>query len=562
MKSMKVVAFLAFLLNTILFATYYAIAKEALERIDPIMFTFFEIATLAPAGLCIILLTWKAIRWSIIKQGFLLGSCLSLALFTIAIALKYTTATGTAFFPALNGFLAALIAWVFLRQPVTKATWCAGLLSTIGVTLLIMNSPMGGIRGVLIAFLGGLFFTGYVFLSDHHPQDAHPSLQTKMMPPAKDHRQTINVELTLFGIELLTMAVWACLIALLFGDWEAIHMSLPKDGLVIFYVAGACTFLPTLLTVFMQKHTSPVTVSFIYILEPVFSAIIAMLYLHEMLPLNGYLGGILVVAGAIIHTSGTLWQKRASSTKAETAIAGIMPSISLARSAHSTHPAFSAPPSAETTKLLGLRLTSSTSMAASPATFAAHTAAYVHPGSPVFTTTEPLPAHLRRTHIARIPSTPSTPGAAATHHGRSSYAMGAIEWIDEDICERPTRPVLDARPARATRDLSIWLTTNLANQPIETLPTTQKSRVRTTEDLRELSLPMRPPTRHPTHTPIPPTDAREQMPQYAKFAGKGPVWLEEDGNATNIASMFSQSTIAHNYQEQPVERVELAEFLD
>lgn len=284
--NIKFVACLAFLLNTILFATYYAVAKEALGRIDPLMFTFFEMTALAPIALCILIFTRQDITRALVKRGVLLGSCLCLALFTIAIALKYTTATGTAFFPALNGFLAALIARIVLRRPIAKATWFAGLLSVIGTALLILNSTTGGARGSFIAFLGGLFFTWYVFLAGGEQHDEVTHL----------------AHWPLFGIELLTMAAWASLVALLFGNWQDVHPSLPKDILVILYISGACTFLPTLITAAMQKYISPVTVSFIYILEPILGAIIANLYLHETLPLHGYIGGSLIVAGALIHT--------------------------------------------------------------------------------------------------------------------------------------------------------------------------------------------------------------------------------------------------------------------
>ena len=98
----KLIAGCAFLLNTIFFATYYSVAKEALSRIDPIVFTFFEMVSLAPLALVIILWTWRDITRAVIKRGILLGSVLCLALFTIAIALKYTTATSTAFFPAMK----------------------------------------------------------------------------------------------------------------------------------------------------------------------------------------------------------------------------------------------------------------------------------------------------------------------------------------------------------------------------------------------------------------------------------------------------------------------------
>jgi drug/metabolite transporter (DMT)-like permease len=247
--------------------------------------------TLLPAGLCILLFSWKRITRAVVQRGVLVGSSLCLALFTISIALKYTSAMSTAFFPSLNGFLAAIIAWLVLRQPVTKATWIAGVLSVVGTAMLVFDTTMDGVRGVLIAFLGGVFFTIYVFLSDstHTGGEGHEEL------PA----------LPLFGIELLTMAAWANLVVLLFGDWHDVHLVLPQDAMTVLYVAGACTFLPTLLTVVMQKHISPVTVSFIYILEPVFGAIIANVYLHETLPLYGYAGGTLVVLGAIVHTWGT-----------------------------------------------------------------------------------------------------------------------------------------------------------------------------------------------------------------------------------------------------------------
>ena len=233
---------------------------------------------------------------AVVKRGMMLGSSLCLALFTISIALKYTSATCTAFFPSLNGFLAAIIAWFVLRQPVTKATWVAGVLSLVGTAMLIFNSSMGGLRGVLIAFLGGVFFTIYVFLSDS-TESAHSMHEA-------DKPEDEIAPLPLFGIELLTMAVWANLVVLLFGDWHTLHLALPQDAWTVLYVATACTFVPTLLAAFMQKHISPVTVSFIYILEPVFGAIIAYLYLHETLPLYGYVGGVLVVFGAVIHTWG------------------------------------------------------------------------------------------------------------------------------------------------------------------------------------------------------------------------------------------------------------------
>ena len=144
------------------------------------------------------------------ESGFALGSCLCLGLFTLAI-FKYNSATGTAFFPSLNGLLAAIFTWLVLRQKIGKGHLVAGIISVSGAVMLMMKASMGGARGALIAFIGGLFCTLYVFLADHEQKDS-----SSYWP--------------LCGVELLyNGALGAHLIpALLFGDWQVTHFSWPK----------------------------------------------------------------------------------------------------------------------------------------------------------------------------------------------------------------------------------------------------------------------------------------------------------------------------------------------
>ena len=59
---LKVVACLLFFLNTTLFATYYAVSKEAMGRIDPIVFSFFEMLLLVPVAVCMLIWTWQDVK--------------------------------------------------------------------------------------------------------------------------------------------------------------------------------------------------------------------------------------------------------------------------------------------------------------------------------------------------------------------------------------------------------------------------------------------------------------------------------------------------------------------
>jgi drug/metabolite transporter (DMT)-like permease len=294
---MTVVAAVAFLFNTFLFATYYAVSKEAMGRIDPVVFNFFVMAALAPVGIIFIAFSWHELTREVIKSGALMGSCLCLGLLTLAVALKYNSATSTAFFPSLNGFLAAVCAWLFARQPINKSTWFAGLVSLVGALLLIFNAEIGGPRPALIAFIGGALCTFYVFVADHEQRGK-------------------NAPWALFGVQLVTMAIWASMIALLFGDWDAVRPAMPKDLWAVLYISLGTTCLPTVITVWLQRYISPLTVSFIYILEPVLGALFSFVYLHESLPLDGYIGGGLIVLGAVIQT----WSMAGQATTTDQAL--------------------------------------------------------------------------------------------------------------------------------------------------------------------------------------------------------------------------------------------------
>src|SRR5215467_13322442 len=178
---MKTIAYGSFFLNVILFATYYAASKDALGRIDPVMFSGFELLVLLPVALGVVLVTWKQLNKEAITRGLLLGSCLGAVFFSLALALKYTTATETAFFPCLNGIFAALFSWAVLRQRVSTWTWFAATLALVGMGLMI-GSPLhiGEWRGDVGAFLGAMIYTGYIFLVDSTLVQPAPGEQKKV----------------------------------------------------------------------------------------------------------------------------------------------------------------------------------------------------------------------------------------------------------------------------------------------------------------------------------------------------------------------------------------------
>jgi drug/metabolite transporter (DMT)-like permease len=288
-------ACVAFGLNAILFGTYYAVAKDVLRRVDPLVFTAAEQLALAPAAAALLWRARRHLSGEVVGWGVLLGTCLGTALVVLASGLAETSASATAFFPALSGVLAAVPAAVWRRRLPPRPTLAAIALSGGGALLLIAAAPAGGGRGTLLAALGTVVFTGYVLLGGQVPNSAPRP--------------------TLAGLELATLAVVVPLAALLWGSWAACRPVLPHDGLIVLYVAGACTLVPILLTVCFQGEVAAVTVAFIYTLEPVVGALLAHVYGGEALSSWGYAGGGLMVAGTLLHARGTRRRSEAAGSR-------------------------------------------------------------------------------------------------------------------------------------------------------------------------------------------------------------------------------------------------------
>jgi drug/metabolite transporter (DMT)-like permease len=285
---MKLLARCAFLLVTVLWGSFYAAAKGALAHSDPIIFTFFEALTLVPLALVLLFMHRKRLTLALLKRGVLLGSCLCIATLTITVSENFTSATTTAFFPSTGGIFAAVIMATVFRRSLGKAVWIAGGLSGVGILLMFRGSLNGTeLRGEVIALLGALLFTVYLFLVE---QDAHHQDQPFW---------------ALLGVEHLSFALWMTLFALLFGDWHHFHPVLAHDLPVVLYVALACTFLPVVLTHFAHRFLDPLETGFISILEPLWGILIAHLALGEVVPLSMYIGDGFILMGAVVQQAAS-----------------------------------------------------------------------------------------------------------------------------------------------------------------------------------------------------------------------------------------------------------------
>jgi len=295
---MKYAAVILFFLNPILWASFYAVSKGAVGVVDPLLFSTMELSIAAVPALAILIWRRRLIAPAAVLKGVRLGLLLYLAVIGSTVALYFTTATNTAFFPALNGAFAAVITAVVLRKTMHRAVWMAVLLSVMGAGLLIMESRRGGGNsfGDLIALGAAAVYTVYIFLVDREAGEGTLAESDLWIP---------------FACELFTMAL--CGLSVEGVQVFGLHQTHQLDQLVLpyawwnaLYIGVLTTFVPTAIGLFFQRYISPVTVAFLYVLEPVWGALAAHLLRGEVLAPLGYVAGALIVAGSLVNTFGAM----------------------------------------------------------------------------------------------------------------------------------------------------------------------------------------------------------------------------------------------------------------
>ena len=93
------------------------------------------------------------------KFDLTMGVFLSLAFATYVFSMLYTSVASTLFILSVTPFLAAIIAWLWLREKPRKIVWFTMIAATFGVALMVNDGiTQGKTYGNFLALLSALFF--------------------------------------------------------------------------------------------------------------------------------------------------------------------------------------------------------------------------------------------------------------------------------------------------------------------------------------------------------------------------------------------------------------------
>lgn len=263
-------------------STFYMV-KDALAGVDPVAMVAYRFLL---SALC--LLPWvlaRKKRLVLLKEAAILACLLTVLYVTQTVGLRYTSAANSGFITGLFVIFVPLFLLVFFRKSPTPAQWGASFLAVAGLWLLTGGAGEFN-RGDGLTVFAAMAYAAHLLATD------------------KYIRADADAILLAFHQFWMTGAM---ALALSLALREPLAVTSSKSAAVIVFLALVPTLSAFYIQMLAQRVTTPVKVSLIFSLEPVFAAAFAWTAGGEAFVLARAAGGGLIVvammAGALSKLS-------------------------------------------------------------------------------------------------------------------------------------------------------------------------------------------------------------------------------------------------------------------
>ncbi|HBC32058.1 MAG TPA: EamA family transporter [Clostridiales bacterium] len=212
-----------------------------------------------------------------IKSGIIAGSILYIAASLQQVGLIYTTAAKAGFITSLYIVLVPILG-IFLKQKTRSTTWSGALTAAAGLYFLSINEGFTIEFGDFLQIIGAFFWAAHIQVIDRF---------VKKVDAIK-----------LSSAQFATCSVLSLITAFIFED---VNMSAIIDAIVPLLYGGIMSAgVAYTLQAVGQKYANPSHAAIALSMEAVFAAIGGILLLQETMPLRGYFGCALMLAGMLI----------------------------------------------------------------------------------------------------------------------------------------------------------------------------------------------------------------------------------------------------------------------
>jgi drug/metabolite transporter (DMT)-like permease len=275
-------AVLLLLLTAFSWGVTLSVVKEAVARVDVFVFLTqrFFAAFVLLAGIA-------AVRGGRLDAGALRGGgAMGVALFLSyafqTLALRYTSASNTAFLTGLSVVLVPLLGAVLLGQRIYAALWLAVGLAGAGLFLLTTNGTWTLNSGDALAASCAVCVAFHLLLTGRYAGRSDVGWLT--------------------AVQIGVIAVCSAAVALSTGERLLVWHSFLLWPLVVTVLFA--TVFAFLVQTAVQRSLSPTNTALIFCMEPVFAAAWAAWALGERLGTLGYVGAALILAAMLLAELG------------------------------------------------------------------------------------------------------------------------------------------------------------------------------------------------------------------------------------------------------------------
>jgi len=274
----RVAAAVLLLLTTFFWGVTFTVVKEAVSRVD--VFVFLAQRFLASFLLLAGIATARGGRLdaAALRGGGVMGLFLFLSYAFQTLALRYTSASNTAFLTGLSVVLVPLLGALFFRQRVAPALWWAVALAAIGLFCLTTDGTWAFNAGDGLAAVCGFCVALHVLSTGHYAAGSDLWWLT--------------------AVQIGVVALCSTAAALGTGhDVLVWHPFLLWPLVICVLFATVFAFL---VQTTVQRFLSATNTALIFCMEPVFAALWAYGALGERLGAYGYLGAALILAAMLV----------------------------------------------------------------------------------------------------------------------------------------------------------------------------------------------------------------------------------------------------------------------
>lgn len=259
----------------------FPVVKDLVETVSPYSVVAARFAVAFALLGAVAFLRRRRWRPGLLRAGIVLGLVLWGGYFTQTYGLQFTTASKAGFITALNVVFVAVMAAVLSRRKTPLLTWAGVGVATLGLALLTVDwSERFYLQtGDAWVILCAVLFALHIVLVDRLAPEYDPVLMT--------------------WVQVGVVAAVASAAAFVF-DGGIGGLAGPRHWWQLMYLAALATAGAVLLQVYLQKFAAPARVGLVLSLEPVFAALFSWALLGETLPLAGWIGGALVLAGVVL----------------------------------------------------------------------------------------------------------------------------------------------------------------------------------------------------------------------------------------------------------------------